>query len=490
MKLKTYRILLPALTMAAWFTGHSGAQELNDSLYKYLQIAASANPAVNQKFYEYRAALQKIPQAGSIPDPELSAGIFMKPMELLSGNQAADFRLMQMFPWFGVLKSAKDEMSLMALSAYESFRDTKLQVFYDVQLTWYALYKIRKNISITEKNVEILKTIEKLALVSYRSAPASASGSLPLSPSSMGLLSGDAAMESASGMQTMGNNQVSQSRVNPMQPSGNMQQSSMGSDPGQPRLTDLYQLRIESAELQNLIEGLKDQDRTLIARFNSYLNRHPESPVFTPESLSPDTLDIGLFSVSDNILERNPMLAMIDYEARSVDARKKMIKGMGFPMLGLGLDYSIIGKSGMSVSDMNGKDMVMPMISVTLPIYRKKYNAMSAEADFLKSASLNKYASTASNLQTEYYSALQQFQDAKRRVKLYNYQSQLASLSLDITIRSFSASAASLTDLLRIRQQTYDNEIRESEAQADLNSAVALLKRLMAFPELKEEQKQ
>jgi outer membrane protein TolC len=264
----------------------------------------------------------------------------------------------------------------------------------------------------------------------------------------------------------------------------------MGSDAGQPRLTDLYQIQIESADLQNQIEGLKDQYRTLIARFNSYLNRPPATPVYTPESLSSDTLDVALISVSDSILKRNPMLAMIDYEAQSVDARKKMIRGMSYPMVGLGLNYSIIGKSGMSVSEMNGKDMVMPMVSVTLPVYRKKYNAMASEADFSKSASLNKYNSTAGNLQTEYYSALQQYKDALRRAKLYDYQSQLASKSLDITIRSFSASAASLTDLLRIRQQTFDYELKESEAQADLNTAVALLKRLMAISEIKEEQKQ
>ena len=35
---------------------------------------------------------------------------------------------------------------------------------------------------------------------------------------------------------------------------------------------------------------------------------------------------------------------------------------------------------------MNGKDMIMPMVTVTLPIYRKKYKAMQTEADFLKSA--------------------------------------------------------------------------------------------------------
>ena len=127
----------------------------SDSLYKYLEIAAKNNPTVLQRFREYEASLQKIPQVGSLPDPELSAGVFLSPMELVNGNQVADLRLMQMFPWFGVLKYGKDEMSLMAKAKFELFRDAKLQVYYDVQRTWYDLYKVQKNISISEKNIDI-----------------------------------------------------------------------------------------------------------------------------------------------------------------------------------------------------------------------------------------------------------------------------------------------------------------------------------------------
>src|ERR1035437_6358193 len=105
-----------------------------DSLSVYLAISAKNNPTVLQKFAEYQAALQKVPQVGSLPDPELSVGVFLSPMELLGGSQVADLRLMQMFPWFGVLKYAKDEMSLMAKAKFELFRDAKLQVFYDVQI--------------------------------------------------------------------------------------------------------------------------------------------------------------------------------------------------------------------------------------------------------------------------------------------------------------------------------------------------------------------
>jgi hypothetical protein len=48
-------------------------------------------------------------------------------------------------------------------------------------------------------------------------------------------------------------------------------------------------------------------------------------------------------------------------------------------------------------------------------------------------------------------------------------------------LKSFATSANGLTDILRIRQQTLDYEFKEVEAVVDYNTAIAWLKRLMAF---------
>jgi outer membrane protein TolC len=68
--------------------------------------------------------------------------------------------------------------------------------------------------------------------------------------------------------------------------------------------------------------------------------------------------------------------------------------------------------------------------------------------------------------------------DAKRRIKLYDNQSQLASKSLDLMLKSFSVSNSELSDVLRVRQQTLDYDIKKVEAVAEFNTAVAWLKRL------------
>jgi outer membrane protein TolC len=262
--------------------------------------------------------------------------------------------------------------------------------------------------------------------------------------------------------------------------SSNQQSNSMGSASGSSGLTDLYRIQIEIGALDNNISLLKNRQNTIIARFNSLLNREVISPVSIPDTLRPDTLGVLLLAVSDSILTNNPMLNMLQYEQQSLEARKNMVRRMGYPMVGLGVNYSIINTSEMSTSSMNGKDMIMPMVSVTLPIYRKKYKAMQTETDFMKLAIEEGYKSTSNTLQTEYYEAIQIYQDAQRRLKLFENQSLLAKKSLDIMIKSFSASGSSLTDILQIQQQLLDYEFKQVEALVDYNTSVAWLKRLMA----------
>lgn len=446
-----------------------------DSLLQYLNIATKNNPVVMQKFLEYQAALQKLPQVSSLPDPELNVGVFLSPMEVMNGYQVADIKLMQMFPWFGVLKNAKDEMSMMAKAKYESFQSAKLQLYYDVKRSWYELVKIKQNILISEKNLEILNTLERLSLIKFKAS--SASGSSAAS-SSKGMSNSNLQNTSSasSGMNSMGGSSASTSDAS--QPLS-MQKTSMSSSVSS-GLSDVYRIQIEIAELNNSIELLKDQQNTQIAKFNALLNRPASMEVVVPDSLIAEKLEISLISVTDSILANNPMLSMLQYEQKSFESKKKMVTAMAYPMVGLGVNYSLIKENPMSTTAMNGQDMIMPMVTVTLPIYRKKYNAMKSEADLLTSATRQNYQATSNSLQTEYYEALQLYQDAMRRMKLYENQSLLANKTLDIMIKSFSASGSGLTDVLQIRQQLLNYEFKKVEALNDFNTAIAWINKLMA----------
>ena len=471
--MRTTRIKKQILLLITMVCSVAGFSQQSDSLTYYLETAARNNPTVLQRYNEYQASLQKVPQVGSLPDPQLEIGVFLSPMELISGNQVADIKLMQMFPWFGVIKNAKDEMSLMAKAKFETFRDAKLQVFYDVQRTWYDLYKVRQNIRISEKNVELLKTIERLTLVKYKSG--TTSGNSVGSASRMTPANQPSNSSGSSGMNVMGGQSTGASTQSTVAAAS----APMSLSSGGTGLSDVYQIQIESGDLENNIASLKNEEEVIMARFNSMLNRNQKTKVAGVDILQTEPLDISYLSVNDSLFLNNPMLGMYRYEQQSLESRRKMQKQMGLPMVGLGVNYTVINKSEMSSSAMNGKDMIMPMVVLTLPIYRNKYKSMQSESSFLKKASEQNYQATANGLQTDYFEALQLYHDAQRRMKLYENQSKLTHKTLDILIKTFSSSSSNLTELLRVRQQLLDYDFKHVEALTDFNKAEAWIKRLV-----------
>src|SRR5680860_518238 len=75
------------------------------TLDEYFKIAADNNPGLLSQRREFEAALQKVPQANSLPDPSFSVSAFGQMVETRVGPQQARFSLSQMFPWFGTLKA-------------------------------------------------------------------------------------------------------------------------------------------------------------------------------------------------------------------------------------------------------------------------------------------------------------------------------------------------------------------------------------------------
>jgi outer membrane protein TolC len=397
-----------------------------DSLSYYLEHAALNNPGVKAKYLEYSAALEKVPQASSLPDPELQFGYFIKPMQLLMGNQVADIRLMQMFPWFGVLKAAKDEASKIAVAKFESFRDAKEELYFNVKSSYYQVYRTIYEIGIANKNLDILKSLEQIVLVKFST--------------------GGAGSSSGSGMSGSGKNDM----------------------------VNLLRVQIEMHELENRIALLQDQLTTDKVSFNRYLNRVPSSEVFTGDSLTEVPVPSDILTLADSLVN-HPMVKMFEAESEANASKLAMVTRMGYPMIGLGLNYSIVKKRDGVPPMMNGNDMIMPMISVTLPIYRKKYKAMRHEAEFMRDAATVSAENVTNNLRVNFQETMQNLNDAGRRVKLYTEQTLLANKSVQLLITSFSANGTDFEEVLRMEQQLLDYQFKKVEAVVDKNTSISQL---------------
>ena len=421
MKQYIKQLILLIATLSSSLPGNA-----QDSLSYYLEHAALNNPGVKAKYLEYSAALEKVPQASSLPDPELQFGYFIKPMQLLMGNQVADIRLMQMFPWFGVLKAAKDEASKIAVAKFESFRDAKEELYFNVKSSYYQVYRTIYEIGIANKNLDILKSLEQIVLVKFST--------------------GGAGSSSGSGMSGSGKNDM----------------------------VNLLRVQIEMHELENRIALLQDQLTTDKVSFNRYLNRVPSSEVFTGDSLTEVPVPSDILTLADSLVN-HPIVKMFEAESEANASKLAMITRMGYPMIGLGLNYSIVKKRDGVPPMMNGNDMIMPMISVTLPIYRKKYKAMRHEAEFMRDAATVSAENVTNNLRVNFQETMQNLNDAGRRVKLYTEQTLLANKSVQLLITSFSANGTDFEEVLRMEQQLLDYQFKKVEAVVDKNTSISQL---------------
>lgn len=432
--MKTSLIKKMTLLVAVFLTGTVAFAQQPDSLASYLEQAARNNPQINADFMLYKASLEKIPQAGAIPDPELEVGFFFKPMETLMGKQVADFTLMQMFPWFGTRKAARSEASEMARMAYEKFRDSRNTLWYDVKAQWYQLSNLNEQYKTTENTIDLLKQLEQLALTRF-----SASKNKLSAPSA----------STSTGMGGM---------------------------------SDVLRIQMERAELENKLTNLASLRVVAEARFNSLLNRTSTSPVAVPDSLEQVVFQLNEEPMIDSIFTRNPMLTMIDAEADAYRAKAKMDRRMSYPMIGIGLQYSLINKmdNPIGMPDMNGKDMVMPMVKISLPLFRRKYNAQQRENRNYWLATELKRDNVQNQLHTAYVSASQQLEDAARKITLYTNQYELSLSTWQLIVREFSAGRQSLTDVIQVERQMLDYKLKKSEAIAAYNTNVASIEKLIS----------
>ncbi len=134
-----------------------------DKLSGYLETAARNNPEVKAAFDRYLAALEKIPQMRSLPDPQLLFGYFIRPVETKTGPQEFKISLSQMFPWFGTLKVAGESQIFKAKALYEGFEQTKAKLFKDVQQVYFDLFFIDKQMALTKENLALLQRFQTLA---------------------------------------------------------------------------------------------------------------------------------------------------------------------------------------------------------------------------------------------------------------------------------------------------------------------------------------
>ncbi|MFB5946360.1 TolC family protein [Albibacterium profundi] len=479
------RYIVTILVVGLGFFSNAFAQEhRKDSLSHYIQVAIENNPGVKSQSLVHEAFLEKIPQAGAFQDPELSLEAYTMPMEIVGGRSIGNVSLMQMFPWFGTRKAARTEATHMANMQDQQYREAVNNLILQVSTQWYTMQKLNEQLHNNEENKKILDQLEQLALRKF-SSPSSTARPTPVPTVSSNAPSAPSASTASSGMGGM--SMGSGSTTTPAA-SSSMSTSSGGSMGGmaggsQSGMSEVLRIQLEIAEIENNMASLHSQIKAEKAKFNALLNREANEEVMLGKEINKLAFLYNEEEALAIIEKNNPMLEMISEEGLAFKAKAEMDKKMSYPMIGIGAQYMLVGKTNntmLAMEGMNGKDMIMPMVSVSLPLFRKKYNAQQKESELWRRSSEENFKNTFNTLKSEYYGFKSQLDDAERVLKLYEKQTTLAQTTYSLIVKEFITGKSDLSNVIQVQRQLLDYQLRKAEALANYNTMVVSIKKLLA----------
>lgn len=145
---------------------------------------------------------------------------------------------------------------------------------------------------------------------------------------------------------------------------------------GKASAVDVLKLQIRQNELQQKKGILEQEYLSEVAVFNSFLNRKSNLNIVLPTEMN---LPVTNFRIDEEDLSLNPELLKYDKLYESIQQSELLNQKERAPQIGFGLDYVPVSqRSDVMMSD-NGKDIIMPMVSVSIPIFNKKYTSKTRQ---------------------------------------------------------------------------------------------------------------
>lgn len=365
------------------------AQELQP----YIQEALQNNPNIQAFETRYAIAEEKVKEAQWLPNTEFSAGYFVGKPQTRVGAQRARFSAKQMLPWFGTISTRKKYATSRAETDYMDYVIAKRKLALAVSQSYYNLYGIKAQQAVLEKNIQLLKTYETLALTAVEVNTASA--------------------------------------------------------------VDVLRIQIRQNELQQRKEVLEEAFQAAQVGFNNLLNRNDNAAVVVPAfAFIPEKDPLLLDSI-----QVNPELLRYDTMYASVQQAEALNQKQSAPRWGVGIDvvpvealpaFSFVYRD-LDLSA-NGKDIIMPMVSLSVPLFNKRYASKTKQNELrMQEISLQKMERQ-NVLEAALAKAVAQRNEARIAFTTQTKNLQQAKDAEQILMKNYETATVDFNELLDIQE--------------------------------------
>jgi outer membrane protein, heavy metal efflux system len=226
---------------------------------------------------------------------------------------------------------------------------------------------------------------------------------------------------------------------------------------GKAPMVDVVRINIVIDQIQTQIRILEGKRGALETTFNALLNREDEEPIVVPDTVMMPEVSPEIWEDS---LQNNPRLSAKERMTEAATARELIARKESMPAIGLGFSYIAINRRPDMDFQGNGKDAYMPMFSVSLPIYRKKYRSAISEAQFTQAYYKSSKEDEMNKLKGDFAMAKFEIENGKEQYRMFHHHIDLTQQAIRLLLSAVENSGQDFEEVLRMQQEllTYQSE--------------------------------
>lgn len=230
---------------------------------------------------------------------------------------------------------------------------------------------------------------------------------------------------------------------------------------GKASAVDVLRLQIRQNELQQQKEVLQEAYLAEQASFNNLLNRKERIAVeVVPEMTIPTEDPI----YSEEGLALNPELLKYDRLYESIEQSELLNQKESAPNIGFGLDYVPVSeRPDMTFSD-NGKDIVMPMVSLSIPIFNNSYSSVSKQNELRQMEIESQKSERLNTLKTAFVKAKSHRNQARNQFNTQKKNLKQAKDAEEILIKNYETGTIDFNDVLEIQELQLKFQMNQIES--------------------------
>ena len=245
---------------------------------------------------------------------------------------------------------------------------------------------------------------------------------------------------------------------------------------GKASAVDVLRLQIRQNELQQQKDVLDEAYLAAQISFNKLLHRERTTALIIPNELFLPNEDVLPLK---RVLALNPELLLYDKRYESVAKEELLNKNELNPMIGFGLDYIPVSeRTDMNFND-NGKDVFMPMMTVSIPLFNNKFKSITKQNE-LRQLEINSQKESRLNiLESAFAKAISQLNQAKIQYYTQEKNLQQAQDAEEILIENYQTGTIDFNDILDIQELQLKFQMNQISAVTSYYTQTAVINYLI-----------